>query len=128
MRLYFSTPAWGAGHIELFKTVGLPSLLSSLNLPAIEEPGNCCYFLYTRAQDVAQLGLQTVGAPDSGRDSPGPGAYRTAAQHDVMVRTLCAALTRTMSPRFFCPPIAFGPMARSPGFSGLPMPENRSFI
>jgi hypothetical protein len=55
MRLYFSTPVWGAGHIELFKTVGLPSLLSSLNLPAIDEPANCRYFLYTRAQDVAQL-------------------------------------------------------------------------
>ncbi|MGD0720661.1 MAG: hypothetical protein ABR970_06380 [Roseiarcus sp.] len=55
MRLYFSTPVWGAGHIEFFKTIGLPSLLSRRNLPAIAEPANCRYFLYTRAEDVATL-------------------------------------------------------------------------
>jgi hypothetical protein len=46
---------WGAGHIELFNTIGLPSLLSPFNLPAIAEPQNCRYFLYTRAQDVEKL-------------------------------------------------------------------------
>jgi hypothetical protein len=55
MRLYFSTPVWGDGHIELFKTIGLPSLLSPSNLPALAEPAQCRYFIYTRPQDVEQL-------------------------------------------------------------------------
>jgi hypothetical protein len=55
MRLYFSTPVWGEGHIELFKTIGLPSLLSPFNLPALAEPAKCRYFIYTRPQDVEHL-------------------------------------------------------------------------
>jgi hypothetical protein len=55
MRLYFSTPVWGDSHIELFKTIGLPSLLSPSNLPGLVEPAACRYFIYTRPQDVAQL-------------------------------------------------------------------------
>jgi hypothetical protein len=55
MRIYFSTPVWGDGHIELFKTIGLPSLLSPSNLPSLAEPAQCRYFIYTRPQDVENL-------------------------------------------------------------------------
>jgi hypothetical protein len=55
MRLYFSTPVWGKGHIELFQTVGLPSLLAPGNLPAVTDPAECRYFIYTRASDLETL-------------------------------------------------------------------------
>jgi len=55
MKFFFSTPVWGAGHIELFQKIGLPSLLAAGNLPAMAVNGECEYYIYTREQDVELL-------------------------------------------------------------------------
>ncbi len=52
---FFSTPVWGAGHLGLFLTVGLPSLLSKGNLPGLANRQDCCFYIYTRAEDEAVL-------------------------------------------------------------------------
>jgi hypothetical protein len=50
-----STPVWGAGHLNLFLSVGLPSLLSPGNLPAFAANANCRYRIYTRPSERALL-------------------------------------------------------------------------
>lgn len=50
-----STPVWGESHLDLFLRIGLPSLLSSGNLPALAAPGPCQYFVYTRESERETL-------------------------------------------------------------------------
>jgi tetratricopeptide (TPR) repeat protein len=49
--LFFVTPVWGFNHLNLFTEVGLPSLLSSGNLPSTFSSRKCCFLIYTRIED-----------------------------------------------------------------------------
>ena len=55
MGYFFSTPVWGQNHVELFLTVGLPSLLAEGNLPSLGTVKGSRYFIYTLAEDKARL-------------------------------------------------------------------------
>lgn len=55
MRFCFSTPVWGDNHLNLFKTVCLPSLLAPDNLPALKDASECLYLIYTRPDDEVRL-------------------------------------------------------------------------
>ena len=55
MVIYFGFPVWGAGHIDLFTGVCLPSLLAPGNIPALRDAGRCRFFIYTRAEDAHRL-------------------------------------------------------------------------
>jgi hypothetical protein len=50
----FSTPVWG-GHIHLFLSVCLPSLLAPGNLPGLAASSQNRYLIYTRPEDEAGL-------------------------------------------------------------------------
>ena len=50
-RFIISTPVWGESHLALFLRIGLPSLLSSGNLPALAAAGPCKYLIYTRESE-----------------------------------------------------------------------------
>ena len=54
-KFFFSTPVWGAGHLDLFLRIGLPSLLAPGNLPGLSRPAQHRYFVYTRARDERRL-------------------------------------------------------------------------
>ena len=52
---FFLTPVWGAGHLDLFLTIGLPSLLAQRNLPAFRNLRESIFYIYTQISDKATL-------------------------------------------------------------------------
>jgi hypothetical protein len=46
----FSTPVWGSGHIWLFLSVGLPSLLAPANLHGLTDNTENRYLIYTQSE------------------------------------------------------------------------------
>jgi hypothetical protein len=60
MQFYFVTPVWGVGHLELFLSVGLPSLVAPGNLSGLADAATCRFLIYTRPDDEARLRGATV--------------------------------------------------------------------
>ena len=87
LRFVLSTPVWGANHIGLYLSVGLPSLLAPGNLPALARRSMSRYLIHTRPQDVAEIEVSPV-------------YHRLAGIVPVAIRAIEAPITvphRTMS-------------------------------